>query len=105
MISALCSERGHRLLLGDSEEMLSQLPNEPHATKLAGRYPDIPGLSAEFREAVDAVLAYSVLQHVFVEGSASDFLGRSLELLAPGGLVGTSTRASTSSSSSSGAVE
>jgi hypothetical protein len=43
MISTLCAERGHRLLLVDSDEMLSRLPDEPHVTKLVGRYPDIPG--------------------------------------------------------------
>jgi hypothetical protein len=87
MISTLCSQRGHRLLLVDSHEMLSRLPDEPHVTKLVGRYPDIPGLSAEHRGTVNAVLAYSVLQYVFAEGSVWDFLDRSLELLAPGGAM------------------
>jgi hypothetical protein len=86
MISALCAERGHRLLLVDSDEMLAQLPDEPHMTKLPGRYPDVPAL-AEHLGAVDAVLAYSVLQYVFAEANIWDFLDRSLELLAPGGTM------------------
>ena len=87
MISALCGGREHRLLLVDSPEMLSQLPDEPHVTKLAGRYPDIPELFAEHRGSVDAVLAYSVVQYVFAEGNIWAFLDRSLELLAPGGAM------------------
>ena len=87
MISALCSERGHELLLVDSEEMLSQLPDEPHVTKFAGRYPDVPALFDVQRSAVDAVLAYSVLHYVYAERSIWDFVDRSLELLAPGGTM------------------
>jgi hypothetical protein len=87
MISALCCERGDELLLVDSEEMLSQLPDEPHVTKLAGRYPDVPELFHDHRAAVDAALAYSVLHYVFAEGNIWDFLDRSLQLLAPGGTM------------------
>src|SRR5207248_358192 len=84
MISALCAGRGHQLLLVDSPEMLAQLPDDPHVTKFAGRYPDIPELFSEHRGSLDAVLAYSVVQYVFAEGDIWDFLDRSLELLAPG---------------------
>jgi cyclopropane fatty-acyl-phospholipid synthase-like methyltransferase len=84
MISSCCSEQGHRLLLVDSEEMLSHLPDEPHVTKFAGHYPDVAGL-AERAGRVDAVLAYSVLHYVFPEGDVWRFLDRSLQLLAPGG--------------------
>jgi hypothetical protein len=87
MISALCAERGHKLLLVDSEEMLSQIPDEPHVTKLAGRYPEVAGLFDDHRAAVDALLAYSVLHYVFAEASIWDFLDRSLQLLAPGGTM------------------
>jgi cyclopropane fatty-acyl-phospholipid synthase-like methyltransferase len=84
MISALCAEKGHRLVLVDSEEMLSQLPDEPHATKLVGHYPDVAGLQDE---GFDAVLAYSVLHYVFAEGNVWSFLDHSLQLLAPGGMM------------------
>jgi cyclopropane fatty-acyl-phospholipid synthase-like methyltransferase len=87
LISALASKQGHRLLLVDSPEMLAQLPDEPHVTKIAGHYPHAAGLTPEHDESVDALLAYSVLHYVFAEGSTWDFLDRSLELLAPGGVM------------------
>ena len=85
MLSGLCARLDHRLVLVDSEEMLSQLPDERHVTKLAGHYPDVPELFVGRHGAVDALLAYSVLHYVFAEGNVWRFLDRSLELLAPGG--------------------
>jgi cyclopropane fatty-acyl-phospholipid synthase-like methyltransferase len=87
MISRLCVEQGHRLLLVDSDEMLSHLPDEPHVTKLAGHYPEVAGLAEQHHGAVDAVLAYSVLHYVFAEGNTWNFLDRALQLLAPGGIM------------------
>jgi hypothetical protein len=83
---ALCGARGHRLLLVDSAEMLSLLPDGPHLEKHPGRFPEEHAiLIEEHRGRLDAVLAYSVLQYVFVERDVSEFLDRALELLAPGG--------------------
>ena len=82
----LCGERGHRLDLIDSSEMLALLPEAPFLSKIAGRF---PGECRSFvegnRGAFDAILVYSVLQYVFREGSAFDFLDACLSLLADGG--------------------
>jgi 2-polyprenyl-3-methyl-5-hydroxy-6-metoxy-1,4-benzoquinol methylase len=81
-----CERQQHRITLFDSREMLDRLPTAPHISKVAGRFPQ------ECRERlgalagrVDVVLAYSVLQYVFVEHSVVGFLDAALELLAPGG--------------------
>ncbi|HXF67596.1 MAG TPA: class I SAM-dependent methyltransferase [Burkholderiales bacterium] len=86
MLIALCEERNHQLHLVDSPEMLEQLPNKACVHKWPGRYPDEVGaLFSQFNGRVDAVIAYSVIQYVFLEGNLWDFLDRSLSLLAEGG--------------------
>jgi hypothetical protein len=82
-----CGERGHRLLLVDSPEMLAHLPDREHVRKFAALYPSCPELFAEYAGRLHAILVYSVLQYVFAEGNVFDFLDRSLGLLAPGGAM------------------
>ena len=80
----LCRVNSHSLILVDSQEMLSQLPDSAGVRKIAGYYPRCAGL-AEFHGKVDVILTYSVLQYVFAESNVSDFLDQSLALLSPGG--------------------
>jgi hypothetical protein len=84
----LCREQEHRLLLVDSQEMLDHLPDEPFITKVAAKYPrECLWLFEKYAGQVDALLTYSVLQYVFVEGNLYEFLDRSLSLLAEGGAM------------------
>jgi hypothetical protein len=54
-------DRGHRLMLMDSAEMLNQLPKEPFIEKHAGRFPDQrTGMTEPHREKVDVIICYSV---------------------------------------------
>lgn len=86
MLIALCEQRGHQLHFVDSPEMLDQLPNKSCVYKWAGRYPDEVGpLFTQLAGKVDGIIAYSVIQYVFLEGNLWDFLDRSLSLLADGG--------------------
>jgi hypothetical protein len=85
MLIDACRERGHRLILVDSEEMLVQLPSAAFVEKLAGRFPDVPGLLSEYAGKVDAILTYSVIQYEFADGNIWDFLDRALQLLSIGG--------------------
>jgi len=85
MLVELCRQRGHSLILVDSEEMLSQLPDEPFLKKVAAYFPNCAGIVKEFKGKVDAILAYSVLQYVFAESNLWDFLDQSLGLLSHGG--------------------
>jgi hypothetical protein len=83
----LCGDRGHRLVLVDSPEMLGQLPDAAWMTKVPGRFPDSAAEMDGYRGRADAVLAYSVLQCIFVEASIFEFVDTALELLATGGTL------------------
>jgi hypothetical protein len=85
MLIGLCRDLGHQLLLVDSGEMLSHLPDERFIRKFAAYYPQCEDLFEEYRSKVDVILAYSVLHYVFVEGNLWDFVDSSLQLLAEGG--------------------
>lgn len=82
---AHCERQAHDLVLIDSEEMLSHLPDSLGARKVAAYYPQCPEIFAEYIGKVDAIVVYSVFQYVFAESNVWDFLDRSLSLLAPGG--------------------
>jgi len=85
MMIDLCREKGHKLLLVDSEEMLALLPDDDFIQKFGAYYPQCESLFRDYTSKVDVLLTYSVLHSVFIEGNAWDFLDRSLELLAEGG--------------------
>jgi hypothetical protein len=81
-----CRQHQHHLLLADSQEMLSRLPDEPFLEKFAGKYPMASeGLFEKYRGKVNAIICYSVLHYVFAETNLFDFLDQSLTLLADGG--------------------
>lgn len=80
-----CASRGHKVVLVDSAEMLDQLGEWPHVTKTKGQFPScIEAIHATSRT-YDAILAYSVIQYVFVEGNIWGFVDALAGLLAPGG--------------------
>ena len=86
LLADTSGRQGHALVLCDSSEMLSHLPDEPFVRKATGCFPTDHGpLIAEYTGRVDAILVYSVLQYVFVERSVFDFVDACLSLLAPGG--------------------
>lgn len=81
-----CAAHGHTLVLIDSQEMLSLLPDAPHVIKAPGYFPDECGdLLQRYAGKVDAVLAYGVLQVVFIEGNVIRFIDACLSLLTGGG--------------------
>jgi 2-polyprenyl-3-methyl-5-hydroxy-6-metoxy-1,4-benzoquinol methylase len=81
-----CRRQSHNLILVDSEEMLSHLPNEAFLEKSTGKYPDqCEELLRDNRGKIDAIICYSVLHYVFAEGNVFDFLDKSLALLSDGG--------------------
>ena len=80
-----CREHNHELLLIDGDEVLAQLPESPGIRKLAGRFPDIAEIEAEWAGRCDAVLIYSVMQLVFVEASIFGFFDVVLTMLTAGG--------------------
>lgn len=80
-----CERMQQELILVDSEEMLARLPDRSFITKIPGPFPQCCHQLAGFTGRIDAALAYSVLQYVFVEGSVFAFLDAALDLLCPGG--------------------
>jgi hypothetical protein len=83
----LSGDRGHRLWLVDSAEMLAHLPDPPFVTKAAGRFPGVFREISSLVGKADAVLAYGMLHYVFEHDNIWAFLDRGLALLAPGGCL------------------
>ena len=81
----LCQRNNSKLLLVDSEEMLSILPNKPFVEKIAGRFPDCFFHLEKYKDLVDAILVYSVVQHVFLEINLFNFIDKACTLLKDGG--------------------
>jgi len=84
MMMDLCRRNRHKLLLVDSGEMLSQLPDKPFVKKIEGYFPYCDSLMS-YRGNIDVILSYSVLHYIFAESNVWDFLDASLELLSSGG--------------------
>lgn len=84
-LMALCKDRQHELLLVDSIEMLSQLPDQSHVRKYIGTFPNAIDDFDYLKGRLDVILVYSVLHYIFVEDNIFSFLDKSLSLLAPGG--------------------
>ena len=88
MLMDLCEKNGHRLILVDSDEMLSQLPDAPHVIKISGFFPNNKDeVRAAAGAPVDAVLSYSVLQYLVVETNPFHVMDVIVEMLAEGGEV------------------
>ncbi|RJX19158.1 MAG: class I SAM-dependent methyltransferase [Desulforudis sp.] len=87
MVIENCRKNGSRLLLVDSREMLSRLPDDEFIEKFACRFPECQRLFDRYRGKVDAIIVYSVIQHVFLEANIFNFLDKACELLSDGGEV------------------
>jgi hypothetical protein len=87
MLIELCGQRGHTLVLVDSEEMLAQLPDAPGVVrKCPGLFPsNQAALSRMAGRPVDAILCYSVLHYIYVDSNLFDFIDAVVALLAPQG--------------------
>lgn len=79
-----------RLLLVDSEEMLSALPNSSQALRVSGEFPLNRAAVAAALPAADAILVYSVAHYIYRDRDLFRFVAECLALLAPRGrlLVG-----------------
>jgi 2-polyprenyl-3-methyl-5-hydroxy-6-metoxy-1,4-benzoquinol methylase len=82
-----CADRNHRLVMLDSGEMLSLLPQAEHLEKIPARFPDCEPLIQSGAGSFDVVIVYSVIHYVFREANVWDFIDKALCLLAPGGMM------------------
>ncbi|OQW90620.1 MAG: SAM-dependent methyltransferase [Thiotrichaceae bacterium IS1] len=82
MLINWCRDQQHSLILIDSQEVLSLLPNESFMTKIPARYPEecLPFIE-QFAGQVDVILTYSVFHYIFSEGNVFSFIDNSLKLL------------------------
>jgi len=72
------------VVLNDHANMLAQLPDG--GVKIAGRFPDCSeAVRAAAPKGFDAIICYSVLQHVAAERNPFVFVDHALEMLKPGG--------------------
>jgi 2-polyprenyl-3-methyl-5-hydroxy-6-metoxy-1,4-benzoquinol methylase len=85
LLVQLCGEKGHRLFLVDSAEMLVGLPEGSGIEKVEGPFPQCAPALARLEGQVDAIICYSVLHYVFAEGPFFGFLDAAMRLLRPGG--------------------
>jgi 2-polyprenyl-3-methyl-5-hydroxy-6-metoxy-1,4-benzoquinol methylase len=68
LLIAHCAQKGHRLVMVDSPEMLALLPASPGCELRPQRFPHDAAFLAELGGKADAVLVYSVIQHEFMSG-------------------------------------
>ena len=80
-----CQKKRQELILLDSQEMLSLLPDGPFVSKIAGFYPACAELLSPWNGKTNAIICYSVLHYIFKEASFWKFIDISLGMLAPGG--------------------
>lgn len=84
----LCVRQGHQIILVDSEEMLTQLPDVQTVTgKVAGCFPSNfeAVLKAVGKDGAHAILCYSVMHYLYVDSNLFDVIDATMMLLAPGG--------------------
>lgn len=87
MLVALCESKRHELVLLDSPEMLALLPEGPNIHQVIGPFPACRSALHSWTARVDALICYSVLQYIFVDGNVFDFFDSAAALLAPGGRI------------------
>ena len=85
MMIELCERNNSELVLIDSDEMLSLLPNRSFIKKFPCRFPECPSIFGKYSADVDCILIYSVIQVVFLEASIFDFIDNACKLLKDGG--------------------
>lgn len=85
MLADICGRLGGQIVLVDSEEMLGHLPHHAAAVKVGGAFPDCADRIAAVSPGYDAIIVYSVLQYVFVEGNLWRFVDAAAGLLNEGG--------------------
>lgn len=85
LIIDYCKNKNHKLVLNDSDEMLS-LIEDKNCQKVSGFYPSIQNeiLKSE-PEGFDIILCYSVFQYIIFDSNMWDFLDSAISILKNGG--------------------
>lgn len=81
-----CERNNHFLILIDSAEVLSLLPDKHFITKIAARFPhNCSDICEQYMAKADVIIAYSVFHYIYVEDNFFNFIDSALMLLANGG--------------------
>lgn len=85
-----CRVHGQHLVLVDSAEMLSHLPDGPHVVKRPHKFPEDAAFLGEFAGKAHCVITYSVLHVICPYQNSFTFVDKAVSLLRSGGqmLVG-----------------
>lgn len=85
MMIDLCEINNHKLIVVDSEEMLSHLPNKPFIEKYCCKFPDCNEMIEKYKNKVNAILVYGVLSVVFLDSNLFRFIDTAATLLSEDG--------------------
>ncbi|MBA8666302.1 class I SAM-dependent methyltransferase [Holosporaceae bacterium 'Namur'] len=85
MMKDICKRNQHKLIMSDSEEMLSFHKDENFITKVPGLFPRTIGDIKKLFSQVDIIICYSVFHYIFLDTNVWDFIDKSLSLLSSGG--------------------
>jgi len=86
LISSQLKHSGGHLWLCDSLEMLSQCEKDRHITHVPGEFPGVLSSNNKLSSIqFDVIIAYSVIQYVFLHKNLFSFIDSCLEKLKPGG--------------------
>lgn len=83
----LCEFKQNNLILMDSGEMLSLLPDSKSITKMPSLFPDCHEWISHNAEKIDVILCYSVFHYIYLDTNIFNFLDHALSLLSPGGQI------------------
>lgn len=87
MLIDLCEKNNHKLILIDSEEMLSHLPNKPFIEKYSCKFPDCSEIIEKYKNKINAILVYSVISVVFLDSNPFRFIDAAAALLCEEGEI------------------
>ncbi|TYQ25762.1 class I SAM-dependent methyltransferase [Pseudanabaena sp. UWO310] len=80
-----CKKMGSRLVLVDSEEMLSNLPDDSLIEKSNHEFPHSQSFIDKWSLQVDVIICYSVIHHIYLHQNLFTFIDKALSLLRDGG--------------------
>lgn len=81
----VCKNNNHTLVLIDSDEMLSNIPDSHGVIKIGGKFPFSNNEMKEYIGKADYVLCYSVLFYIFANDNLYLFLHEAINLLKANG--------------------
>ncbi|WP_018690733.1 methyltransferase domain-containing protein [Algicola sagamiensis] len=84
-LMAYTKKNKQKLYLIDSEEMLTQLDDEPHIHKIEGFFPEVDLPKGLTKTGADIIICYSVFHLALQDISYLKFVDALVTLLAPGG--------------------